>query len=99
MILEYVPFLVLGLCSAYYAHKLDVKYDYVSRLNKKLKLKSYFAIVFYIGLMSLLMFLVPYVSIVKLGMSKYISYLLVSVTCGFCCYSATDYKQLTNQVR
>lgn len=93
-ILEFVPFLVISMISAFYAYKLDVKYCYTCRINSKLGLKNSKSAIFYIGLMSLLMFLVPYIVVIKLGITKYIGYFIISVICGICCYSAMDYKNI-----
>ena len=98
MLLEisaYIPFLIVSMISAFYAYKLDVKYSYVGKINKKLGLKHFGAIFFYIGLMSLSMFFVPYILVIKLGVVKYIATLVMSIICGMCCYSAMDYKSIT----
>jgi len=91
-IIEFIPFFALAIISAYMSYLLDKKYDYVTRINRRLNLNGITSIVLYIGTMSLIMFFVPYVVIVKLLASKYIAYVIVSLIIGICCYSAMDYK-------
>ena len=93
-IIEFIPFFVLTLISAYMSYKLDKRYDYVTRINRRLNLNKITSVALYIGSMSFLMFLVPYVVIVKLLASKYIAYMIVSFIVGICCYSAMDYQNI-----
>jgi H+/Cl- antiporter ClcA len=96
-VIEYIPFVMMAAISAFCAYKLDSQFSYVRKINSKLRLKSSISALFYIGLMSLLMFLVPYVVVVKLEMTKYIAYLIMSVVCGICCYSAMDYRGIVGE--
>lgn len=92
-IIECILFLASSMISAYLGYLLDKKYDYVSKLNRKLKIGKSINTLFYIGIMSLLMFIVPYVIVVKLLASKYIAYIIVSFIVGICCYSAMEYRR------
>jgi uncharacterized Tic20 family protein len=93
-IIKIIPTFIVSLIGAYISYLLDKKYDYVNTIKNKLKLNGLKSIVFYIGIMSLLVVLIPYLLIVKLHISKQITLGLVGFIVGICCYSALDYKNI-----
>ena len=95
-IIKFIPSFIMTLLSAYISYLLDQKYDYVRKINSKLGLNKMTSIMFYIGIMSLLMFAVIYVLMLNLHISKEITKGIVSFIIGICIYSAMDYKKITS---
>lgn len=97
-ILQLVPLIVLAAFSAYISYRMDIKYSYVEIINRRFKLNENKSMFLFLGLMVVSMILVPVVFLLGLGMSRNVSYLLVSIIVGFCCYSALDYKESLKRV-
>jgi len=97
-ILQLVPLIVLAAFSAYISYRMDIKYSYVEIINRRFKLNENKSMFLFLGLMLVSMILVPVVFLLGLGMSRNVSYLLVSIIVGFCCYSALDYKESLKRV-
>ncbi len=93
-IFEYVLILIVSVLFAYLAYITDLKTDYVERINKKLRLGEKTSSIFYIGIMSLLMFVIPYVMVFQLNVSKKITLCIVGAVLGICCYSAMNWSKL-----
>lgn len=76
------------------AYLFDKKYDYVKRINNKLKLGNNLSVLFYIGIMTFLIYIIGYLSLKKFDLPLIIPYLLTSIVVEICIYSATNYKEL-----
>jgi cytochrome c biogenesis protein CcdA len=97
-ILQLLPLIGLAIMSAYISYKMDMKYSYVEKINKKYNFDENKSMLFFLGLMVVMMVLVPGLLVLGLGMSRNVPYVLVSLIVGFCCYSALDYKESLKRV-